>query len=311
MSVTPPPSAAAPAGRGAASPSYLDHARDGRGSWLTYSLGLVLIGFGWLFLGGLLALVVAAAVAPGTAPDALGTLSGTSGLVVALVGFVPFLLATPLVVRYVLGRPWLTVVTAARGIDWGRVLQGAGWWTLLIAIGTGIDAVVHRGSYTFAFDLGAYLPYAVAALLLIPLQTTAEELLFRGYLVQWLSLRTRRIVVLSVADGLLFAVPHLANPEAAGAQWYAWLIWWMYGAGWTWVSVRDGSIELAVGAHAANNLFGTLVVGYSAGALPVLSIWTTSVLDLPLSIAVIAVTMPVFVLVTRRRTPAAPAVQAP
>ena len=294
--------AAPPPGAAPAAPSYLDRARDGAGSWLTYTLGLLLILFAWLWLGALLTIGAGLLLTPGTPIDELTEQPGARGLAIILVGFVPFLVATPLVVRWVLRRPWRTVVTGAASISWRRVLTGAFWWALLVGLATLVDWAVHRDSYRWSYDPGTFWPYLLVALLLVPLQTTAEELLFRGYLVQWMSLATRRIVVLSVADGLLFAIPHLANPEAAGAQWYAWLVWWLYGVGWTWVSVRDGGIELAVGAHAANNLMGTVVIGYTAGALPVASLWTTSTLDLPLSIAVIAVTVALFALVTRRRS---------
>src|SRR3712207_2985091 len=35
----------------------------------------------------------------------------------------------------------------------------------------------------------------------------------------------------------------------------------------SWVSLRDGTLELAIGAHAANNLFGAIVLGFEGSAL--------------------------------------------
>lgn len=59
----------------------------------------------------------------------------------------------------------------------------------------------------------ALLGTAAVAVTLMWLQTTAEEWLFRGYVVQWLSLSTGRPLVLAAVSGALFALPHLANPE--------------------------------------------------------------------------------------------------
>jgi hypothetical protein len=42
----------------------------------------------------------------------------------------------------------------------------------------------------------------------------------------------------------------------------------MVGFALAWVTIRDRSLEIAIGAHAANNLFAALVVGYEGGALP-------------------------------------------
>ena len=282
-------------------PSYLDHARDGHGSWPYYLVGLLLVLLAWLYAGGLLSVLLAFLVSPGTTVASLDSIGGAAGLAVSLVAFVPFLLATPLVVRYVLGRPWRTVVTGASQIAWGRAAVGAAAWFALVAVGSAIDWLLHRDDYRFSFEPSRFLPFLLVALLLIPVQTSAEEVFFRGYLMQWERLATSNRWLLAGINGLLFAVPHLANPEARGAWWYAWLVWFVYGAGWAWVSARDGGIELAVGAHAANNIFGVLVVGYDAGALPVGSVWTTSTLDLPLTIAAAVVVQVLFVLLTRPR----------
>jgi membrane protease YdiL (CAAX protease family) len=287
-----------PAGRAA---SYVDHARDGSAGALTYTLGTLLIVMAWLFVGGIASVALALLVSPGTPSDRLGSLTGAGGLAVSLVGFVPLLLATPLVVRWVQQRPWLTLVTGHPPIRWRRVLVGAAWWALLVLLASGVDALVHRDAYSWTYDPARFWPALAVAVVLIPLQTTAEELFFRGWLVQWLSTGLHRALLVAAADGLIFAVPHLANPEAAGAQWYAWLVWWIYGAGWAWASLRDGSIELAVGAHAANNLVGVVLVAYSASVLPTDALWTTSALDLPLTIAVLAVVQLAFLRLTRPR----------
>jgi hypothetical protein len=40
-----------------------------------------------------------------------------------------------------------------------------------------------------------------------------------------------------------------------------------FGAFFAWVSLKDGTLELAIGAHAANNLFGAAVLGFEGSAL--------------------------------------------
>ena len=61
-----------------------------------------------------------------------------------------------------------------------------------------------------------WLPFVLAALLLTPLQCAAEELVFRGYVLQGLGRLLRNPLVLVVLSGLLFAIPHLLNPEVDG-----------------------------------------------------------------------------------------------
>ena len=40
-----------------------------------------------------------------------------------------------------------------------------------------------------------------------------------------------------------------------------------FGAFFAWVSLRDGTLELAIGAHAANNLYGAIVLSFEGSAL--------------------------------------------
>lgn len=288
--------------------SYLDHSRDGRGQGGWYLLGLMVILLVWVIVGSVFAALLGLALGA-TAEGS--DLTGWKSLVADLLPFSLLALAVLGTVRWVLGRPARTVVTGRPRISVGRMLYGAAVFALLLAAGTLVDSLLHPGAYRFTFDPATFVPAAIVCLLLIPVQSGAEELLFRGYVVQWTSLGTdrphgrslagwQRMAVLTGVSGLVFAVPHLANPEADGAQAYAWLAWFFLGAGWAWASIVDGRIELAIGAHTANNLFSVLVAGYSGSVLPASGVWTTNVLDWPITIVTSAVAAVLFVLITGR-----------
>ena len=67
----------------------------------------------------------------------------------------------------------------------------------------------------------------------------------------------------------VFVLPHLANPEpwAYGPIPYV-LSLLLFGAFVTLITLFDGGIELAVGYHALNNLFITLVSNTEVSAAP-------------------------------------------
>jgi len=77
-----------------------------------------------------------------------------------------------------------------------------------------LEALIYPGRYVWTLNLTRFLPFLFLALFFIPIQTSAEELFFRGYLLQEIGLRSRNIWVLSCISGLLFGLPHLLNPEA-------------------------------------------------------------------------------------------------
>jgi hypothetical protein len=72
---------------------------------------------------------------------------------------------------------------------------------------------------------------------------------------------------LAVTSGVLSMLPHLANPGMDSAFLPLALYHFGFGAFLAWVSLRDGTLELAIGAHAANNLFGAVVLGFEGSAL--------------------------------------------
>lgn len=225
---------------------------------------------------------------------------GWRELAVQLSTFIAFFVATPLIWRYLLKRPVIQLVTDRPRINWRRVGEGFGIWFGLSLLSGAIDYTLNRDAYRFSFSLAAFIPFAVVALLLLPIQTTAEELFFRGWIIQW----ARRLPTIAVVaiSGAVFSLPHLGNPEAAGSEIPALIAWFVLGAGWAYVSVRDRSIELAVGAHLANNLFAILLVGYDNAVLPTSSVLTTADLNLEGTAIALTVLMAIFIRLTRPRT---------
>jgi len=67
--------------------------------------------------------------------------------------------------------------------------------------------------YYLSFDPRRFYPFAAASILLTPIQCAAEELVFRGYAMQGLALLTRRPALIAVGCSIVFALPHLLNPE--------------------------------------------------------------------------------------------------
>jgi uncharacterized protein len=185
---------------------------------------------------------------------------------------VPFLLATVLAVTLIHRRNPLTLVTGRRSVDWGRVGTGFGVLFTLVVLSTFVEFLVYPSSFSLGPNLAAFVSFALLALVLTPIQATAEEVFFRGYLVQGASLVSSNFLFLATASGVLFMLPHLANP---GLVLPVALYHFGFGAFFAWVSLRDGTLELAIGAHAANNLFGAVVLSFAGSTLKTPSLFYT------------------------------------
>ncbi|MDH4149211.1 MAG: CPBP family intramembrane metalloprotease [Betaproteobacteria bacterium] len=249
---------------------YLALADAGRNGWWRYSLGLLLIAVGWLIGGGYAYTVTMDAA-----------LFGSVNEFVAINASVLTLLVGVVAVTVVLhGRSWRTLVTPRSRLDWRRMFEGAAVWTALAAVCAVAEHLLYPGRYAWSLNLQAWLPFVVAALLLTPLQCAAEELVFRGYLLQALGRLLRHPAGLAVVSAAAFTLPHLFNPEIAA---YGAVImaanYFVMGLFLASVALRDGRLELAIGAHAGNNLLLALVINYEDSVYRTESVFAAGELD--------------------------------
>ncbi|MDR2967817.1 MAG: CPBP family intramembrane metalloprotease [Methanobacteriaceae archaeon] len=101
----------------------------------------------------------------------------------------------------------------------------------------------------------------------IPIQVIFEELFFRGYLIQGLSLKIKSPILIILISSIIFSLGHIFN---GGDN----LIFMIQNVSITVIigiifcgfTLVDNGIELATGAHLANNFF-TFVITSSKGNL--------------------------------------------
>ena len=266
---------------------FLDLVRLGQTEWFRYFFGLVLILFFWLVVGSVFVIVPIVWVMIDGNPETAvnietGLVTGVDALVnyIALnLSFGTLILGLFVTVRFVHGRPFLSLITPAKRLNWKRLGQGFGLWLLLVFLASLVEYLLNPEIYTIVFNARRFLPFALVVLLLTPMQTTAEELLFRGYLLQASGHFGRNVWLLALVNGVLFMVPHLGNPELAASAILLPLFYLSIGLFFAFITLRDNSAELAIGAHAANNLYSALFANYTNSALQTESIFLVTDLD--------------------------------
>ena len=256
--------------------SFLDSARTGRNAWWRYVVGLLVVVAFTSLLGAvvvLLALGFLGAAVPGLAGSPLYDY-------LSLVLVFPFAwLGLLVVIRRLHGRSFRSLVSGSRPVRWGRMGWGALLWLVLLALLTGVDVLTNPGQYSVTFAPAAWLLALPFVLLLTPIQTTAEELVFRGYLLQATGLLTRRLLWLVLPSSLLFSLMHAANPEFLANPLLGWLPYFIIGLLLAVVTVLDDGAELAIGVHAANNIYSFIGVATAGGTAVTAPILTRATLD--------------------------------
>ena len=266
---------------------FLDQVRLGQTEWYRYFFGLFLTLFFWFILGSLFVVVPLVWTMidgnPETAVDLeTGLLTGVDAIInyVALnLSFGMLIVGLFITVRFVHGRPFRSLITPFSQLNWRRLGQGFGLWLILVTLASVVEYLLNPDIYTVVFNARRFLPFALVVLLLTPMQTTAEELLFRGYLLQATGHWGRNFWLLALVNGILFMIPHLGNPELAADAILLPLFYLSIGAFFAFITLRDNSAELAIGAHAANNLYAALFANYTNSALQTESIFLVTELD--------------------------------
>lgn len=248
---------------------YLDLARQGRNEWWRYLAGAVIILFSWLVLGYVPYYILLLA---GLAEPPYDFIAINFTIFMMLAGLA-------VTVKWIHRRPLLSLVTPDR-VDARRIARAAAVWTVLAAATAAIESALYPGRYYLSFDAARFPTYLALVLLLTPLQCAVEELVFRGYAMQGFGLLTRRPIVIAILSSIVFTAPHLLNPEVRdygvvmmAANYFA------IGMLLATAALRDGRLELAIGLHAANNVFLALMANYEGSALSTESVFTARELD--------------------------------
>lgn len=162
---------------------------------------------------------------------------------------------------FLIHRQSITSLTTSRNkIDWGRILFAFTLWGGITVFFTLLDVYTSPEDYEWNFNLGKFIPLPTIAILLIPLQTSFEEYLFRGHMMQGLGLLAKNRWLPLIITSVLFGLMHIANPEVEKLG-FGLMVYYI-GTGFFLgiLTLMDEGLELALGFHAANNLITALLV---------------------------------------------------
>lgn len=283
---------------GAKKVTYIDAARWGKYRGWRYVLGLVVTLFAWLVVGSGASVLVAFALGGQADPSSLGLVEY---YLFVMASFLCFFAGILIAVSLVHRRHPRTLVTAQKRIDWHRVGHGfVAWFVPYCLIGGLGQYLFYPDSFSFNSDLLTFALFVPLALILTAIQTTTEELFFRGYIVQGASLIWSNRGFLAIVPAVIFTLPHLLNPEVSAGGWLAIFVAYFLVPGllWTVVSLIDGTTELAIGVHFANNIGGVLLFNIAGSALPSPALFTISEYHATYGALAVLVAVPMFLAIT-------------
>ncbi len=188
------------------------------------------------------------------------TLSSNLTLFLMLLSFAIGLLGVYIVVKYLHRQPFVELTTSRKKMDWGRFFFAFSLIAITTLVVTSIDYYNNPQDYELQFQLVPFLILAIIAIIMIPLQTSFEEYLFRGYLMQGIGVLVKNRWLPLITTSVIFGALHLANPEVDKLGNI--IMVYYIGTGFLLgiMTLMDEGMELALGFHAGNNLVAALLV---------------------------------------------------
>jgi membrane protease YdiL (CAAX protease family) len=243
---------------------FIDKAKEGNNSFSSYLLGIALIISVYLFGSYFLILDLqwnfGIESFDGISQKEIVRILGNNRFLALLI--VPFLFVALFLVihtKFVHKRTVLSIFSGRKNFDWKRVLFS---FSLLFSVLSLFLFIQYQSSDSliFQFDLQKFIPLFFIAIFLLPIQTSCEELLFRSYILQGIKMRTKKNSIAVLISGLMFGAIHIGNPEIAKIGYHIIVYYMLVGVFLALISLFDNGIELALGYHAANNVFAALMI---------------------------------------------------
>ena len=181
-------------------------------------------------------------------------------LFLILISFVFAILGLFFVLKFLHNQSFISIITSRTSVDWKRVFFAFGLWAVFSSLMIFVSYYFDPSEMKLQFDLVPFLILAVITLVLMPIQTSTEELVFRGYLMQGFFNLARNKWFPLVMTSVIFGTMHIFNPEVQKMGYLILVYYIGTGLFLGIITLMDEGTELALGFHAANNMMAALLI---------------------------------------------------
>ena len=241
---------------------YIEQVRNSTNSFWLYIIGVFILGV-VIIIGnipfGILILAEAGVDATQlTLAEQMKVLPSNTTLFLLLLPFALVFGAILLITKLLHKLKLRELITSRSKVDWKRVRFGFGTVALSFIAMLVVGYFIDPESVQWNFKPKSFALLVLIRVIMVPLQTSAEELFFRGYLMQGLGRFFPMRLLPFVITSTLFGLLHFANPEVDKLGDIILITYLSTGFFLGAITLIDEGLELALGFHAGNNLFLSL-----------------------------------------------------
>ena len=293
---------------------YFKQAKDGENEWWMYLVTVLLLLFGYGV--GQLPLLWVQSYALENHSD-IGTaevdrfaqtldfsilhIDNNLGILLMFTIFIGATLFFLLAVKFIHKKSLKGLITHNYRISWTKVFFGLVVWLALLSIFELILYFVSPETYYLKANWDKVFILLLICITVLPIQTTLEELFFRSYVMKGIGLIARSKWIPLIITSILFGLVHSSNPEISKygivpMQLYYISAGLLLGI----ITIMDDGLELAIGVHAATNIYGALFVCYDGSVLQTDSIWHVTDINAWIMAVIFVVSGIIFLLLSKK-----------
>ena len=203
-------------------------------------------------------------------------------LILFVLGFLGITLGLQVGMRGIHKSKFVSLINTVNKIDYSRIGYGFLIWGILLVVTFIFDYYFITDPLNIIYN-GIGMNFFVAIIVsfvFLFIQTSAEEFMCRGYLMQALGAIFKQRWLPILISGIFFGALHVMNPEIEEYGLEIMLLHYCsVGIFLGMIVVMDNRLELALGFHAVNNILAGLLVSFDGAAFKTYSLFTTSYVD--------------------------------
>jgi len=163
-------------------------------------------------------------------------------------------------VKYIHKKKFVSIVTSRQKVDWNRIFYAFALWGTISVIAIFIGMYLSPDDYTWNFQPIPFFTLVFVSFVFLPFQTSSEELIFRGYLMQGFGTLVKNRWFPLIVTSVIFGLLHGMNPEVERLGYILMVFYIGTGLFYGITTLMDEGTELALGLHASNNIIAAFLV---------------------------------------------------
>jgi membrane protease YdiL (CAAX protease family) len=141
-----------------------------------------------------------------------------------------------------------------------RIFFAFSVWAFFALMLFAVEYLITPDIFIWNFKLVPFTILVLISFILLPIQTSFEEILFRGYFMQGLGVLTKTRWFPLFFTSFLFGLAHISNPEIEKLGEIILIYYIGTGFLFAMTTLMDEGLEISLGMHAANNIITAVFV---------------------------------------------------